>query len=169
MSGPIPYRSSNLTRILRESLEREDAQLCVVATVAPNATDTEHSLETLKTATQLIAKDSTMEELKTREVISNSSNKCPLSPKQWDRAHLVEWLGSKHFLETNVPDHIDGKKAMLMNRIQLNNAFFGGNSGKKAEKLFNALREESERASRAEHERRMAISSRGLTRDKYEV
>ncbi len=40
----IPYRNSNLTRILRESFERQNARLCVIACVAPNATDTEHTV-----------------------------------------------------------------------------------------------------------------------------
>ena len=40
----IPYRSSSLTRILRESFERNGARLCVIACVAPNATDTEHTV-----------------------------------------------------------------------------------------------------------------------------
>merc|ERR1711957_401758 len=35
----IPFRSSSLTRILKESFERDGARLCVIACVAPNATD----------------------------------------------------------------------------------------------------------------------------------
>lgn len=171
-NGPIPYRSSNLTRILRQSLERKDAQLCVIATIAPNATDSEHSIETLKTITQLVSKDGTMEEMKTIE-FTESSNKgdSPLSPKQWDRNQLVEWLGSKHLLEKDVPDHIDGKTAMKMSRIQLKHTFFEDDDGSKADRLFSALRAETDRASRAEHNRRMELSKhRGSTREqKYEV
>ena len=159
--GLIPYRSSLLTRILRESLEREDAQLCVIATVAPNATDTEHSLETLKTVSKLVAKDSIMEEMKTREVNASSlvNDNCPLSPKQWDRNQLMKWMGSKHFLEKKVPEHIDGMQIMRMNRIQLKNMFFEDDDGEKADGLFNALRSETERANRVQHERRMALSN----------
>jgi len=37
----VPYRQSNLTRILRQGLEHPNSHLAVIATVAPNATDTE--------------------------------------------------------------------------------------------------------------------------------
>jgi kinesin family protein 2/24 len=49
----VPYRASNLTRLLRESSENEEAKLCIIATIAPNATDTEHPMETLKTVSSL--------------------------------------------------------------------------------------------------------------------
>merc|ERR1712178_645313 len=44
----VPYRMSNLTRILRDSFTRPDARLTVVATVAPGCSDAEHSVATLR-------------------------------------------------------------------------------------------------------------------------
>lgn len=169
-AGPIPYRSSNLTRILRETLERDDAQLCVIATVAPNATDTEHSIETLKTVSQLTTKDSAMEEMKTR-VVTEVKKQLPISPKQWNHLQLVKWMNTKRFQEQVTPGHIDGKQVMRMNRMQLNNAFFGGDNAEGADRMFHALREESEKAYRAQHKSRMVISgsSRVLTSVKYEL
>lgn len=149
-NGPVPYRSSSLTRILRESLERQDAHLCVIGTIAPNATDTEHSIDTLKTITHLI--EEKMEEMKTREVAepSNRVQNCPHSPKNWSHQQLLEWLRSNQFLEKRVPDHIDGKQAMKMGRIQLQHAFFTGEeANRKADRLFNALRAEKDKVSRS--------------------
>lgn len=162
-NGPIPYRSSNLTRILRESLERDDAQLCVVATVAANATDTEHSIETLKTVTQLAAMESTVEEMNTHEFTPIEKNQLPLTPNKWDRTQLVEWLRNKRF-DVTVPENVDGKRVMRMNRLQLNNAFYGGSNAQKADRLYTSLRTESERVSRAQRQERVAIS-----REKYEL
>jgi kinesin family protein 2/24 len=156
----VPYRSSNLTRILRESLERKDAQLCVIATVAPNATDTDHTIETLKTATNLAAMDNVIEDMEAREVavVSPKNDHDMLAPKQWDRSRLVEWMGRKRFLEKDVPDHMDGKQVMRMSRIQLKNVFFDDDNGEKADRLFNFLRAETDKATRAQLERRIALS-----------
>lgn len=158
--GVIPYHSSNLTRILRESLERKDAQLCVIATVAPNATDTEQTMETLKTVSNLVAWDNAIEEMEVREValISPKNDPDMLAPKQWDHSHLVEWMGKKRFLEKDVPEHIDGKQIMRMSRIQLKNVFFENDNGEKADRLFVFLRAETEKATRAQLERRIALS-----------
>ena len=159
-TGLIPYRSSNLTRILRESLERDDARLCVVATVAPNATDTEHTLETLKTVSSLVAVEGAMEEMESHEVLvmSPRNHSDALAPKQWDRLQLIEWLGRKRLLQKDVPDRMDGKQIMRMSRIQLKNMFFIDDNGDKADLLFKALREENDRATRLQLERRIALA-----------
>lgn len=45
----VPFRQSQLTRVLMECFVREDAKLAVIGTVSPSSTDTEHSVTTLKT------------------------------------------------------------------------------------------------------------------------
>ena len=45
----IPFRESALTRVLSGSFTRRDTLLTVVGTVSPSASDTEHTLSTLKT------------------------------------------------------------------------------------------------------------------------
>jgi hypothetical protein len=93
-----------------------------------------------------------MEEMKTREVAepSNRVQNCPHSPKNWSHQQLLEWLRSNQFLEKRVPDHIDGKQAMKMGRIQLQHAFFTGEeANRKADRLFNALRAEKDKVSRS--------------------
>eukprot|EP00928_Gymnodinium_smaydae_P009536 TRINITY_DN13577_c1_g2_i1.p1 TRINITY_DN13577_c1_g2~~TRINITY_DN13577_c1_g2_i1.p1 ORF type:complete len:1070 (+),score=162.73 TRINITY_DN13577_c1_g2_i1:55-3264(+) len=45
----VPYRGSQLTRVLHESFTRPDSYLAVMGTVSPIAMDTEHTMSTLKT------------------------------------------------------------------------------------------------------------------------
>lgn len=110
----VPYRSNNLTRVLRESLERQDARLAVIATVAPNATDTEHTIQTLKTVSTLIGSSS--EEGRLQKVSPSSSkggDEHPIAPKKWDHPELVKWLTEKRLLKKPVPAHVDGRRVML--------------------------------------------------------
>lgn len=155
-NGPIPYRSSNLTRILRQSLERDDAQLCVIATIAPNATDTEHSIETLKTVMQLSANDSAIQELEPR--VFEQKLQLPPELSKWDHSQLAEWLSTKGVRPQQVPGDIDGKQVMRMSRIQLNNTFYGGDNSQKADRLFLAMRHENEKIARANTKARLEMS-----------
>jgi len=45
----VPYRGSQLTRVLHESFTRPGSRLFVIGTVAPASLDTEHTLSTLRT------------------------------------------------------------------------------------------------------------------------
>eukprot|EP00445_Apocalathium_hangoei_P020712 CAMPEP_0203909332 /NCGR_PEP_ID=MMETSP0359-20131031/50639_1 /ASSEMBLY_ACC=CAM_ASM_000338 /TAXON_ID=268821 /ORGANISM="Scrippsiella Hangoei, Strain SHTV-5" /LENGTH=712 /DNA_ID=CAMNT_0050834549 /DNA_START=78 /DNA_END=2216 /DNA_ORIENTATION=- len=45
----VPYRGSYLTRVLAESFTRAGSRLAAIGTVAPSATDVEHTLSTLRT------------------------------------------------------------------------------------------------------------------------
>lgn len=86
LNADTRYRLSNLTRILRTAIEQKDAQLAVIATVAGNATDTEHTLETLKTVSSLVAMEDAVEEIEAREVVVTlPKNANVLVPKQCDR------------------------------------------------------------------------------------
>lgn len=49
----VPYRSSNLTKVLMESFVRADARIAVICTLSPSSTDTEHSMATLHSAALL--------------------------------------------------------------------------------------------------------------------
>jgi kinesin family protein 2/24 len=107
--GYVPYRSNNLTRVLRESLERQDASLAVIATVAPNATDTEHTIQTLKTVSTLSGLPSEEGRLQKVSNTSKLGEEHPIAPKRWDHKALVEWLSEKNLVEKAVPGHVDGK------------------------------------------------------------
>mmetsp|Transcript_87471 Transcript_87471/g.245578 ORF Transcript_87471/g.245578 Transcript_87471/m.245578 type:complete len:701 (-) Transcript_87471:141-2243(-) len=59
----VPYRGSQLTRLLQESFTRPQSRLFALGTVSPAAMDTEHSLSTLKTL-QLLQHEATCTESK---------------------------------------------------------------------------------------------------------
>lgn len=136
----VPYRSSNLTRVLRESLEQKDACLSVIATVSPNATDTEHTIQTLKTLAKLTGMD--LEEGASEALVTKSKER-RTPPKKWNKDELAEWLVAKKLVRSskNLPS-LDGRAVMRMNRIQLQNAFFDcdPDAKKRADTLFQKLR-----------------------------
>jgi len=161
----VPYRSSNLTRILRESLECDDAHLAVIATISPNATDTEHTIQTLKTLCNLTGTEWC--ECDSEKLSDPTSAAEPaLPPKKWDNDGLVRWLSDRSLLGSSpVPAELDGKSIMRMSKIHLRNALYDNENGggrsaaavgrEKADRLFQCLRAESDRVARLEWQRRM--------------
>ena len=115
----IPYRSSTLTRILRQSLERDDAKLCVIGCIAPNGTDTEHTMETLKTISTIVGIDDKIVEEKTR-LCSHSevSVKTVKVPKQWSNDELNSFV-SKKMGHIKLPSKYDGSAVMKMSVAQV--------------------------------------------------
>eukprot|EP00542_Grammatophora_oceanica_P009579 CAMPEP_0194032888 /NCGR_PEP_ID=MMETSP0009_2-20130614/5734_1 /TAXON_ID=210454 /ORGANISM="Grammatophora oceanica, Strain CCMP 410" /LENGTH=428 /DNA_ID=CAMNT_0038673461 /DNA_START=68 /DNA_END=1355 /DNA_ORIENTATION=+ len=155
----IPYRSSNLTRILRPTLETSDAQLSVIATVAPNATDSEHTIETLKTVCSLIG---TLPCLEDEVEVPDAPVGRLLSPKQYSNDDIVSFMMEKKLLKEeeakNIPDKMNGRQLMRMTIMQLKNAIYSQDADQdRAEKLFRCLRRESDRVGRLELKQRIAI------------
>lgn len=159
----VPYRSSNLTRILRESLECPYSRLHVIATVSPNATDTEHTIHTLKTISTLTG--GLWEERDSHQWVSSWRDGPDMAspelkaPKKMTHPELVEWLEIRNLLgKSQVPTHIDGKGLMKMSKIQLKYLLYDDSDSKlgneKAELLFKSLRTETERVTQDELQRR---------------
>ena len=152
----IPYRNSNLTRLLQESFDRKDAKLCVVATVTPNATDTEHTMESLKTVCTIAGTNKNITEGNVRTCFPSSlkHGKSKLvAPKCWTNDQLARWLENKRIPFTKIPDDVDGKVVMHMSAIQLRARLCDGNI-QIADKIFKALRNESDRVDRILREER---------------
>jgi hypothetical protein len=106
-----PYRSNLLTRLLAESFVRADAELRVIATVSPCATDLEHSLATLRTAFSLSGRpESRVEETKVELVREKKARLTP--PRRWTAPQVQSWLGSisgGEFADVKVPSTLDGQ------------------------------------------------------------
>ena len=157
----VPYRQHNLTRLLRESFERDSARLAIIATVAPNATDTEHTIETLKFVANIGGMEKNIIEGAPREVDSASSrkkSKVPV-PKQYSHKQLVEFLKRKK-IKVDVPARIDGKAIMRMSAQQIGAHCFDGSPSKSGtnNEIFNALRSENDRANKLNRRERMSLS-----------
>ena len=144
----IPFRSSSLTRILKESFERDGARLCVIACVAPNATDTEHTMETLKTVASIVGVDDQISEEKAHVVTSArriENRQAPLPPKQWDHEHLRKFLAQKK-MKVELSEKHDGRTLMKMSVSQMRAQLFVEDRDKElAQKLFDLLRKENDR------------------------
>lgn len=168
-SKHIPYRSSLLTRVLRECLEDDTNLLTVVATVAPNATDTEHTLETLKTVCMWInhpRADGSLSSSKATIVNTikpTVDSPTPQNPKQWTHMELVEWMARKRLLQTAdsaVPSHVDGRAVMRMSELQLRAIFYSKDVNlERSIHLFRCLRAEASRADRLDLKRRFAMKA----------
>ena len=158
----IPFRSSNLTRILKESFERDGARLCVIACVAPNATDTEHTMETLKTVASIVGVDDQIKEDKARAVAAptrlETTKSAILAPKQWDHERLKKFLAHKKMNGVLLTEKHDGKELMKMSVLQMRTHLFEDRTNKEqAQKLFDLLRVENDRVSAIHSKQRKQI------------
>lgn len=150
-TNQVPYNYSTLTRILRESLERDGASFHVIATISPKATDTEDTIDTLSTVSHLIGGYSDIDSAPSLSS-SVSSDDVPTPPKGWDNTKLCDWLTRKHLVKDLdcVPSDITGRKVMKMTKAELQKVFFGEDF-QKADLLYRCLRAESGKSLKKQH------------------
>ena len=167
----IPFRSTSLTRLMKESFEKDGAKLCVIACVAPNATDTEHTMETLKTVASIVGMDDKIKEEKPCTVSYSlptlvGTTKI-LPPKQYDHERLKKFLANKHASIPNLDPAHDGKSLMKMSVLQMRTLL--DISKERAQNIFDLLRKENDRVAalqrkdrvRLKEEKKLAIAHRG--------
>jgi len=114
----VPYRGSSLTRVLKDSLDSEDAHTTVIATASPCATDTEHTMGTFDTVSRLTGAEKDIVEY-SEEVHTWTPPPVEMKPPQkWDASELQEWLGKlpSKYKEavTKVPSSMTGKQFMQL-------------------------------------------------------
>lgn len=160
-SSRVPFRNHNLTKLLRESFERDGARLCVIAAVSPNATDTEHSVETLRFATAIVGTDSQVREGETRIVVPATKtfeSRDILSPKQWDNTQLKRFLAHKKMDRVKLTDKHDGKLLMKMSVQQMRTQLFDDRDSELAKRLFDLLRLENDKISKLQRADRIKLA-----------
>jgi len=89
--GSVPshiFRASSLTKILAESFRSRAARLAVVCTASPCASDTEHTLSTLRTGVSL-CNGSEREE---KQMIEGPRRQRVPHPKTWSPEAVRSWL-----------------------------------------------------------------------------
>jgi len=93
----IPFRESLLTRVLRDALISEDAMTACVTCVSPCSSHLELSLNTLRTAANLMGETKRPaveeEEVKEKGIIKGGG------PSKWDHDALVKWVAGQPFGE----------------------------------------------------------------------
>lgn len=85
-----PYRDSLLTRVLSDSFSSERAMIVAIGTVSPSATDTEHSIGTLRALQQLQGTTMTFEERE--DVVKPKSH--VQHPSSWSADEVKVWFES---------------------------------------------------------------------------
>lgn len=115
----VPYRSSNLTKVLMESFVRRDAKIAVICTISPASTDTEHSMATLNSAVLLageasIPQEEPIEQVEPIAYVATENAKLrEQKPSGWTHTSLVDFiatLGSNFAAHAAVlPRNINGK------------------------------------------------------------
>ena len=158
-STRIPFRSSNLTRILKESFERDGARLTVIACVAPNATDTEHTMETLRTVASIVGVADQIKEEKPRPVekLPETQKSTIIPPKMWDHNRLKNFLSKKKMHRVQLTEKHDGKVLMKMSVSQMRVQLFEEEYKDQAQKLFDLLRKENDRVAEVQRKERAMI------------
>jgi len=85
-----PYRDSLLTRVLSDSFASEQAQITAIGTVSPSASDTEHSLCTLRSLQQL--QGTTMTHEVKEDVVKPKVQEDLPHPRTWSEDDVRRWI-----------------------------------------------------------------------------
>ncbi|KAK7250022.1 microtubule binding protein [Aureococcus anophagefferens] len=164
--APPPFRSSALTRVLREAFTAPSAHLAVVATVSPAATDAEHSIATLRTVCELAgtskAADAASDDrgkvvpkLRTDPGVARprdapAAPPLPPYPKAWAPTRLAAFfaqkLGLRGAADKVLDVKLDGKAASRMSAPALASAL--KLDGDAAAKIVRGLRDECDKCDR---------------------
>lgn len=85
-----PYRESLLTRVLSDSFASDQALIVAIGTVSPSATDTEHSIGTLRALQQL---QGTQMSFESKEDVAKPVDKaCDVHPRTWTEEEVRQWM-----------------------------------------------------------------------------
>jgi len=169
----VPFRSSSLTRILKESFVRDGARLCVIACVAPNATDTNHTMETLKTVASIVGVEDQIKESSACTVepptLTTATRTAVLAPKQWTHERLIKFLAHKKVSGVQLTEKHDGRALMKMSVMNIKTHLLPDRDEDKAKKIFDLLRKENDRVAahnkverdRIKRDKKLAAAHRG--------
>jgi len=89
--GQPPFRSSLLTRVLSDSFASPEAMIVAIGTVSPSATDTEHSLATLRSLQELQGTKMAFEE---QEDIKLRKQAAEAHPRTWSEDDVRRFVQS---------------------------------------------------------------------------
>eukprot|EP01012_Entosiphon_sulcatum_P022324 TRINITY_DN2725_c0_g1_i1.p1 TRINITY_DN2725_c0_g1~~TRINITY_DN2725_c0_g1_i1.p1 ORF type:complete len:554 (-),score=70.45 TRINITY_DN2725_c0_g1_i1:187-1848(-) len=155
-AGHVPFRSSELTRLLKDAFTAHYAISAVIATVSPIATDTEHSLDTLHHASLMAGSERNI----LREEVdvpigyatyghqaAEARRRTP--PNRWSPDEVQQWVQLASGGMARFPSGMDGKQLVRLPEMRFVQACNGNAEAGKA--LFVALREESQAVKAEQH------------------
>ncbi|CAD7959783.1 unnamed protein product [Amoebophrya sp. A25] len=138
------YRSSCLTKLLADAFQ-DNGELCIFCTVSPCATDTEHSITTLRTGFALTGRPGIYTRVHKQEDLEKFVNPDPVKrsvpPQKWDVKGVQAWLHSICGPEasTLLPAGTTGHMLVRMPEQRFVQLF---GCARKGRKLYDALRDE---------------------------
>lgn len=144
------YRVSSLTKVLADSFQRgKDARLAVICTASPCASDTEHTLATLRTGMGLGGRGAEMEEKQTLlDYMQARKKPREMHPKQWSPEQVGSWIESLNggqfrcVLEA-MPSNFTGQ--MLVRLTENRCVQLCGGSERRGRQFFDLLHQEIHR------------------------
>jgi len=160
----IPYRGSNLTKVLKNSLSNPEAHTTVIATASPSATDTEHTMCTFQSICALTCQDKSISTT-TEEVESWQPPVVELvAPAKWAATKLHEWIralkpapGAKiKDFSAKIPNAMNGAQLLRLAVPRLTQIFDGDSVA--ANQLYTKIRVEVKRVEDQVNSRRKLIA-----------
>ena len=151
----VPFRSSNLTRVLADCFTSAEARMAVICTLSPSSKDTEHSVHTLKTGCLMAGSEARCSETKedvAKVLPGYSPDAQPRRVREvagWSPTEVLGWFldkgfGGRRAPGCRLPTTLDGRALVRMTEAQ----FASLCGGQRAAGAFfhKALRTEIERA-----------------------
>lgn len=120
----IPYRMHPLTMVLKECFESINDHTLLIATVAPDPKDTEHSMNTLHSASKMGNSDKYTVTEKREVNAKNDENDVLVAPIRFTTEELRNWMSTcskgrfKKYV-TNLPATMDGKMFIRLNDLAM--------------------------------------------------
>jgi len=153
----VPFRQSNLTKVLMETFTREGALTAMVATLAPGPTDTEHTIGTLRTVCMLAGTEGEVLEKKEDVPLHLPRREEATLPAKWTPAQLAGWVrkvdGARFVgLADSIPKGTTGKEFVRWGAHKFTK-LCGGNEAA-GSKLYGLLRDEMDRVNKIEGQKR---------------
>eukprot|EP00811_Abedinium_folium_P035281 NODE_8087_length_1524_cov_5.951324.p1 GENE.NODE_8087_length_1524_cov_5.951324~~NODE_8087_length_1524_cov_5.951324.p1 ORF type:complete len:434 (-),score=110.39 NODE_8087_length_1524_cov_5.951324:222-1406(-) len=146
---PHAFRASSLTKILADAFLRGDeARLAVMCTASPCATDTEHTVGTLRMGMTLGGRGSEHEQKMVLTDYLQALKKPRLThPKQWTPEQVIEWLATVNggvFADVaeSIPGNFTGQMLVRLTESRCVQLCGGQRRGRQ---LFDVLHQEMQR------------------------
>jgi len=141
------FRASALTKVLAEAFVRgSEARLAVICTASPCASDTEHTVATLRTGAGLCSQGSEREDKQVLLDFIQAMKKPKVQhPKTWTPEQVRDWIseirgGNFRFVLDSLPSNFTGQ--MLVRLTETRCVQLCGGNQKKGRLLFDLLHEE---------------------------
>jgi len=145
------FRASSLTKVLAESFMRgKEARMTVICTASPCASDTEHTITTLRTGVGLCMRGSEHEDIQVlHDVVQADKQPRVQHPKTWTPEQVRTWIsevaeGQFQAVLDDLPSNFTGQ--MLVRVTESRCVQLCGGSRKRGLMLFDLLHAEMQRS-----------------------